>query len=79
MCKGCEIRPMDVYCRYLKRLESADVLTNAQLLFLSYFNFLNDPECGFSWGLIQQPPVQQTGAYPIELIACKQFLRGCRL
>ena len=38
MCKGCEIRPMDVYCRYLKRLESADVLTNAQLFFLGYFS-----------------------------------------
>jgi len=38
--------------------------------------FLKDPECGSSWGLIQQPPVQQTSPYPIEIIVCEQDLLG---
>ena len=66
ICKDCEMGPM-VYRPYPRRLESlklfADVFTKAALS----SQLFKDPECWAIWGFNQQPPTQQTGAYPIEL------------
>ena len=67
-----------VYHPYLRRLESVTIcrcLYKGSVIFAQLFK---DPKCGSSWGLIQQPSVQQTGTYPIELIACEQAPLGVR-
>ena len=61
---------------YLRRLESVNIcryLYKGSVIFPQLFK---DTKCGPSWGLIQQLPIQQTGAYPIELIACEQAPLG---